>query len=110
LVPGRHFGEWWGLGIQRGYGLKEKRFSLFNTGRWNECNIPKCCNVVPILYEGIFDKFDAETIIESLRGCGSIAAPGFMNPEGMIIYHTAGNVYFKKTLKNDDVPKSLKGE
>jgi hypothetical protein len=27
LGPGRHFGEWWGQGIQRGYGLKEKRFS-----------------------------------------------------------------------------------
>jgi len=30
LGPGRHFGEWWGQGIQRGYGLKEKRLSLFN--------------------------------------------------------------------------------
>ena len=27
LGVGRHFGEWWGLGIQRGYGLQEKRFS-----------------------------------------------------------------------------------
>src|SRR5438105_3732245 len=34
LGPGRHFGEWWGCGIQRGYGLKEKRFSLFNVMRW----------------------------------------------------------------------------
>lgn len=34
LGPGRHFGEWWGAGIQRRYGLTEKRFSLFNTHRW----------------------------------------------------------------------------
>src|SRR4051812_22881421 len=34
LGPGRHFGEWWGKGIQRGYGLAEKKFSLFNVGRW----------------------------------------------------------------------------
>jgi hypothetical protein len=34
LGPGRHFGEWWGSGIQRKYGLTEKRFSLFNTSRW----------------------------------------------------------------------------
>ena len=34
LGPGRHFGEWWGVGIQRGYGLSERRFSLFNTQRW----------------------------------------------------------------------------
>lgn len=31
LGPGYHYGEWWGQGIQRGYGLKERRFSLFNT-------------------------------------------------------------------------------
>src|SRR4051812_33310560 len=29
LGVGRHYGEWWGNGIQRGYDLKEKRFSLF---------------------------------------------------------------------------------
>src|SRR5678815_2758188 len=34
LGPGRHFGEWWGAGIQRRYGLTEKRWSLFNSGRW----------------------------------------------------------------------------
>jgi hypothetical protein len=30
LGPGNHFGEWWGAGIQRRYGLTDKRFSLFN--------------------------------------------------------------------------------
>lgn len=44
LGPGLHFGEWWGSGIQRGYGLPkgEKRFSLFNTGRWHteKCDLP----------------------------------------------------------------------
>jgi hypothetical protein len=34
-----------------------------------------------------------------------MAAPGFMNPEGVVIYHTAGDLYFKKTIKNDDKPK-----
>src|SRR5512133_2019075 len=38
LGPGRHYGEWWGSGIQRGYDLPkgEKRFSLFNVHRWGE--------------------------------------------------------------------------
>ena len=36
LGVGFHYGEWWGQGIQRGYGLKEKRFSLFNTSRWSD--------------------------------------------------------------------------
>ncbi len=35
LGPGRHFGEWWGRGIQRGYELSERRFSLFNVHRWD---------------------------------------------------------------------------
>ena len=34
LGVGFHYGEWWGQGIQRGYNLKEKRFSLFNVQRW----------------------------------------------------------------------------
>jgi hypothetical protein len=36
LGPGSHFGEWWGAGIQRRYGLTEKRFSLFNVSRWGD--------------------------------------------------------------------------
>ena len=28
LGPGYHYGEWWGAGIQRRYGLDHKRFSL----------------------------------------------------------------------------------
>jgi hypothetical protein len=36
LGHGRHYGEWWGAGCQRGYGLtnNDKRFSLFNVIRW----------------------------------------------------------------------------
>src|SRR5271167_2513944 len=34
LGTGCHFGEWFGAGIQRGYGLAEKHFALFNVSRW----------------------------------------------------------------------------
>jgi len=56
LGYGTHFGEWWGSGIQRGYGLSggEKRFSLFNTSMWGGAELA-LCRVVPVLYEGIFD-------------------------------------------------------
>ena len=30
LGEGYHYGEWWGAGIQRRYGLDTKRLSLFN--------------------------------------------------------------------------------
>ena len=53
LGPGRHFGEWWGKGIQRNYSQTEKKFSLFNVKRWSGTNThPSCCSVVPILFQG----------------------------------------------------------
>ncbi len=55
LGEGRYFGEWYGKGIQRGYGLEEKKFALFNVKKWDNDEVrPKCCEVVPILYNGMF--------------------------------------------------------
>lgn len=108
LGPGRHFGEWWGSGIQRRYGLTgdDKRFSLFNVSRWRD-ERPACCRVVPVLYEGPFDTQQVEAALYDLGCAGSVAAPGFMNPEGVVVFHIAGNVGFKKTLLKDDEPKSV---
>lgn len=108
LGPGRHFGEWWGSGIQRRYGLDHKRFSLFNVGRWDEGNTPECCHVVPVLYRGIFGTDVIEHILKALEETGSVASPGFMNPEGLIIYHEAARKMFKKTIIGDEKPKGSK--
>lgn len=103
LGPGRHFGEWWGAGIQRKYNQETKRFSLFNTHKWaNDFARPACCDVVPVIYSGLFSSTAVDTCMEILRNHGSIAAPEFMKPEGIIIYHHAANLYFKKTLDKDD--------
>lgn len=116
LGPGRHFGEWWGYGIQRGYGMKEKRLSLFNVSRWclygaqpkdKQEVLPACVGLVPVLFSGVFDTKVADDILAKLASGGSVAAPGFMNPEGIIVYHTAANVGFKKTIKDDSIPKSM---
>jgi len=111
LGPGFHFGEWWGQGIQRRYGLNEKRFSLFNVGRWGEGGKdadkkPACCHVVPVLWRGQFPG-PLDNIAENLAGEGSKAAPGFMQPEGLVVYHEAGHCLFKFTL-GDDGHKSVK--
>ncbi len=106
LGPGRHFGEWWGSGIQRRYGLTEKRFSLFNVSRWGQ-DRPDCCHVVPVLYQGNFCTAEIEHALDRLRTEGSVAAPGFFNPEGIVIFHTAANVGFKKTLHKDELPKAI---
>lgn len=118
LGPGAHFGEVWGVGIQRGYGQPGRRFSLLNTGRWagpatrpfgpnviidiNPATIPPvCCDVVPTLYVGPFNTTVVDGVLSALAEYGSVAAPGFMDPEGVVIYHTALDNYFKKTIKND---------
>lgn len=107
LGIGRHYGEWWGSGIQRRYDLNEKRFSLFNTNRWNDSNLPDICSVVPVLYSGLFSQDAIDATLEHLRTYGSVAAPNFMRPEGIVVWHTAARTLFKVTLENDEVPKSL---
>lgn len=117
LGHGHHFGEWWGQGIQRNYGLKEKRFSLFNTHRWGrhgeegqQAFFEKFgCYVVPVLHEGgfSFQERTIEDVLLYLKITGSLAAPGFMNPEGIIVYHKAGDHLYKVLLENDDKPKGL---
>lgn len=109
LGPGRHYGEWWGSGIQRGYGLAkgDKRFSLFNVARWDSSFPdaivrPPCCHVVPVLYRGMFSTDAIEGALLALKAGGSRAAPGFMKPEGIVVFHPQGNVGFKKTLEKDE--------
>lgn len=101
LGPGRHFGEWWGAGIQRRYGLTEKRFSLFNVHRW-ENDRPACCHAVPVLARGPFSEALIKDAAYRLRTEGSVAAPGFMKPEGIVVFHTHSGALFKYTLDGDD--------
>lgn len=108
LGPGFHYGEWWGSGIQRGYDLPkgEKRFSLFNVSRWEDDAVrPSCCEVVPVLYKGDFDTEVIRHALNELARLGSFAAPGFMRPEGVVVFHTANGVLFKKTIEKDEAPK-----
>jgi hypothetical protein len=116
LGPGRHFGEWWGSGVQRGYGLTngEKRFSLFNVARWADTrdrekfpvDRPACCHVVPTMCRAPFSTTAIDFALNNLAELGSWASPGFMKPEGIVIFHTASGQLFKKTIEKDEEPKS----
>lgn len=129
LGVGRHFGEWWGSGCQRGYDLPkgEKRWSLFNVIRWVAYDqqaeqivtqdprivkfqekLPQCCHLVPILYRGLFTTDACENALVSLMTNGSRASPGFKKPEGIVCWHTAANMGFKKTIEKDDAPKAMR--
>ncbi|TXH56278.1 MAG: hypothetical protein E6Q97_06735 [Desulfurellales bacterium] len=103
LGPGLHRGEWFGAGIQRGYGLTEKRFALFLPPK--DGLIPACCSLVPTLYKGPFSTETVANYVEILRRNGSVAVPGYMNPEGVVVFHEAIGFLAKVTLQNDDKPK-----
>lgn len=95
LGEGAHFGEWYGLGIQHGHGMKEKRLALFNNFRWDNVSRPEGIDVVPTLYKGDFHPDLVNDIANSLKASGSILVPGWMKPEGFIIYFPE----FRKSLK-----------
>jgi hypothetical protein len=105
LGEGLHYGEWWGNGIQRRYGMAEKRFSLFNTARYSELDTGLNLSTVPVLYEGPNDTAAIATTLESLRVNGSVASPGFMNPEGICVYQAASRQVSKVTLDHNDAGK-----
>lgn len=124
LGVGCHYGEWFGKGIQRGYGLEEKGFALFNVARWYDPEVesespvvmdfpnaqpcPPCCTVVPVMTVQDASRLNVAVMASFafLRENGSVVASGFSNPEGVVVYHLAAGQYFKVLLENDDVPKS----
>jgi hypothetical protein len=120
LGVGVHRGEWWGQGIQRGYGLKEKRFSLFNTFRhgglcrggdgpdhWQNEELPNL-GIVPELWHGTFDTTWIDLLVRDLVENGSKAAPGF-KAEGVIVFHEASGHIYKVMCENDQIAKGPRG-
>lgn len=108
LGEGLHYGEWWGCGINRNYGLEGRRFSLFNTDKWGDLDVQVGgveVGPVPVLWRGGFDTIAIAGTLAKLRDEGSVAAPGFMNPEGIVVFHHASRNVFKVTLDKQDAGK-----
>ena len=101
LGPGYHYGEWYGSGIQRTYGLPDKRFALFNVSRWSEVR-PSCCEVVTEMYRGPLLTNMILEIIDDLKSGGSVHVPGWKTPEGVVVYHTASGHVYKVLVENDE--------
>lgn len=114
LGKGRHYGEWCGAGIQRRYGLATKKFALFDTHRWRDFAghpdgglLGGQLTVVPVLEEGYMDNpgDKALGVMARLKEFGSAFAPGFMDPEGVVMRHGPSNTVFKKTFDYDEQGK-----
>lgn len=120
LGPGRHFGEWWGQGIQRRYGMTHKVFSLFNTHKWGKVAAERSdwtdsarsinMTMVPTMYVGKFSDRVIEESLFVLRQTGSMAAAEWgqngQRAEGIIIRHRDLGGNLKAFVENDDVPKT----
>ncbi len=97
LGEGYHYGEWVGPGIQSNpHDLPEKRFFLFNTGRWDSESVPESCSVVRILFEGIMDINTVPEILERLQEEATEAE----TPEGVVVYYISTCSSTKHTIKS----------
>lgn len=119
LGPGRHFGEWWGQGIQRRYDMDHKVFSLFNYHKWSSIAQQRQdwrnrardihMTMVPLLSVGKFTEDHINQTLDLLRENGSFASSEwghrFDRPEGVIIRHKDLGGNLKAFIENDDVPK-----
>lgn len=110
LGPGWHYGEWWGMGIARRYNIAERRWSLFDT-RWTmdelrDRGLPANVGVVPTLVTAPLEPLKTAVdpvghAIDWLYREGSAAAPGFRNPEGIVIRHSHSGHLYKWTFGGD---------
>jgi len=110
LGVGKHFGEWWGSGLPCSYGLKEKRFSLFNARRWQNIlaydtdqTSVEGLRIVPLLYVGPFVGKAMDDAVARVTE-GSVAVPGFKS-EGVVVYFREMDSSLKILVENDDIHK-----
>ena len=114
LGEGRHFGEWWGRGIQRGYNQASRHFSLFNVGRWftpggpgqmldDDGNLPDPIppvpglSTVPIVYYGPWFGRPADPVSEAMRRLqySGSTFDSRTPAEGVMVFHEASGLYLK---------------
>ncbi len=96
MGDGYHYGEWAGLGIQKNpLQLDKKHLFLFNTFRWNENNPnrPSCCDVVPVLYQGMLNPETIPDLLDELKNKDT-------EREGVVAYYHAFRKYTKHTIKS----------
>lgn len=105
---GHHFGEWYGLGINSGYGLKEKRFASFDVYLNEKPGRPDRVDFVPVMHKGDFSPLIAYNSMDILKEKGSFLVKDFMRPEGIVIDIYKGKRY--KMVFEEETTEWRKGE
>ena len=81
-------------------------FVLFAAHIWyapfKRGELPEGLSCVPLLYQGPHDTRKIDDYMDWLAHNGSVFAPGFMKPEGVVVYHTASKTLYKKTFEHDE--------
>ena len=100
LGPGRHYGEWFGEGIQKNpLGVVGRRFALFNP-RWLDQG-PECVEVVPQL--GTMQTEDLEGCFHALRDGSFVhGSDPDATPEGIIAFHLGSRQLYKRTFEFEE--------
>lgn len=112
LGEGRHYGEWWGKGIQGRYNAQFKGFALFNTEKhdglytwFRDTSIGDVLvEAMPVLYQGPYSEQKIREVLSGLNTNGSVISP-FDPAEGIVVFHTQSRKVYKVTLDNNDKGK-----
>lgn len=115
LGVGRHYGEWWGRGIQKRYENSVMRgFALFNTAKheglheWlpgvDGSDWEVLVEPVMTLYKGPFSEKAIRETLSELDKHGSAMSP-FDKAEGIVVFHTQSRQTYKVTLDGEDKGK-----
>jgi hypothetical protein len=62
-----------------------------------------------VLYRGMNNPGEVEGALGRLATYGSSAAPGFLQPEGVVVFHVPSGHMFKKTVLKDEEHKGAHG-
>lgn len=115
LGEGRHYGEWVGPGINGEYGFPDKHLVLFDHRRhpkekFDSGNMPPRMLPVPVLYDGAYSADVVKEVMDRLRGEGSVLVPGFMRPEGIVLFFPLFNTMKKLVFKVEETGWTVKKE
>lgn len=98
LPAGFHYGEWYGKGINHGYGMTDRKFMLFNRKRYERLeDLPKCVELETIIEDEV-PVYELLSVIDRIKNevsvKGSYHVPGQAMVEGLIMrFRLSAKVY-----------------